>query len=60
MIEEGHGTALDRISAFQTGFTDGQAACAAIDLKKIEESRGDLPMVLKADDTGAVQTGDAQ
>jgi hypothetical protein len=59
LIEEGHGTALDRISAFQAGFTDGQAACAAIDLKKIEENRGDLPMVLKVDDSGAMHTGDA-
>jgi hypothetical protein len=59
VIGPGHGTALDRISAFQTGFTDSQAACAAINFKTIEESRGDLLMVLTADDTGATQTGDA-
>lgn len=59
MIEEGHGTALDRISAFQTGFVDGPAACAAIDLEKIEESRGNLPIVLTVDDNGTIQTGDA-
>jgi predicted metalloprotease len=59
MIEEGHGTALDRISAFQTGFVDGPAACAAMDLESIENSRGDLPMVRQVEDSGAMQTGDA-
>jgi len=60
LVEEGHGTALDRISAFQMGFTTGASACAAIDLDEIEQRRGDLPMVLKTDDsTGALQTGEA-
>lgn len=47
MVHEGHGNALDRISAFQTGFIDGVAACAAIDLAQIEASRGDMPMILE-------------
>ena len=30
-IATGHGTALDRVSAFQMGFVTGTDACAAID-----------------------------
>lgn len=51
MVEEGHGTALDRIAAFQTGFVDGIQACAAIDLAQIEASRADLPLILGDDQT---------
>lgn len=51
MIEEGHGTALDRISAFQTGFVDGIPACAKIDMDSIEANRGDLPMLLESRDS---------
>ena len=56
MVEEGHGTALDRVAAFQTGFVDGVDMCARIDLESIENNRGDLPLVL---DTDAGQTGEA-
>jgi len=60
LVEEGHGTALDRVSAFQMGFINGASACAAIDLDEIETRRGDLPLVLQTDDaTGALQTGEA-
>ncbi|MGV0714549.1 neutral zinc metallopeptidase [Mycolicibacterium sp. XJ662] len=59
MVEGGHGTALDRVSAFQTGFVDGLSACAAIDLDSVEQSRSDLPIMLDVDDTGAMQTGEA-
>ena len=38
-----HGSAFERVSAFQFGFTDGAAACAAIDMKEIGQRRGDLP-----------------
>ncbi|RDH74149.1 peptidase [Mycolicibacterium moriokaense] len=38
-----HGTALDRVSAFQTGFDVGADGCAAIDSAEIEKRRGDLP-----------------
>ena len=55
MLEEGHGTALDRVSAFQMGFVGGASECAAIDLAEIEERRGDLPMVLPLDQGGDVQ-----
>ena len=50
--EEEHGSAFERISAFQFGFTDGASACAAIDLKEIGQRRGDLPVMLPEDQTG--------
>ncbi len=59
MLEVGHGTAVDRVSAFQTGFITGVDACAAIDLREIEQRRGDLPMALQEDVGGAVETGEA-
>lgn len=59
MLESGHGTALDRVSAFQIGFASGSGACAAIDLREIEERRGDLPMELRENKSGAVETGEA-
>ena len=58
MLEEGHGTALDRVSAFQMGFVGGASECAKIDLDEIEERRGDLPMALPLDATGDVQSGE--
>jgi predicted metalloprotease len=47
-----HGTAFERLSAFQFGFTDGPSACAAIDLREIGQRRGDLPVLLPEDQTG--------
>ena len=38
-----HGTALDRVSAFQIGFDVGTDGCAAMDSAEIEERRGNLP-----------------
>ena len=38
-----HGTALDRVSAFQTGFDVGADGCAAIDSAEIQQRRGNLP-----------------
>jgi predicted metalloprotease len=58
MLEEGHGTALDRVSAFQMGFVGGPSECAKIDLAEIEERRGDLPMELPLDQGGDVQSGE--
>ncbi len=55
---EGHGTALDRTRAFQQGFVDGTASCAAIDLPSIEQQRGDLPILLQQDSVGDVQSGE--
>jgi predicted metalloprotease len=47
-----HGSAFERISAFQFGFTDGATACAAIDAKEVAQRRGDLPTELQEDQTG--------
>jgi predicted metalloprotease len=50
--EDEHGSAFERVSAFQFGFTDGATACAAIDLEEINQRRGDLPLMLPDDQTG--------
>jgi predicted metalloprotease len=47
-----HGSAFERVSAFQFGFTDGASSCAAIDLKEIGQRRGNLPVLLPEDQTG--------
>lgn len=47
-----HGSAFERVSAFQFGFTDGPESCAAIDLREIGQRRGDLPILLPEDQTG--------
>ncbi len=47
-----HGSAFERISAFQFGFTDGAAACTAITLKEIKQRRGELPVALAVDQSG--------
>lgn len=47
-----HGSAFERVSAFQFGFTEGAAACAAIDVKEIDQRRGDLPVLLPGHQTG--------
>ncbi|MGV0746057.1 neutral zinc metallopeptidase [Mycolicibacterium sp. XJ870] len=47
-----HGSAFERVSAFQFGFTDGASACAAIDVKEISQRRGELPVLLPEDQTG--------
>lgn len=47
-----HGSAFERISAFQFGFTDGAASCASINVKEIRERRGELPVQLQGDETG--------
>ncbi len=47
-----HGSAFERISAFQFGFTDGAASCIAIDKEEVEKRRGDLPVALTQDTTG--------
>lgn len=47
-----HGSAFERISAFQFGFTDGPAACAAIDGKEINQRRGELPVLLPENQSG--------
>lgn len=56
--EDGHGTALDRVSAVQMGFTSGASECARIDMDEIEARRGDLPIALPVDDYGDGQSGE--
>jgi predicted metalloprotease len=59
MVEDGHGTALDRVGAFQIGFDEGAPRCAKIDIDDLNARRGDLPMALQRDAQGRVQSGDA-
>lgn len=54
-----HGTAFERISAFQFGFTDGAAACAAINIKEIKQRRGELPVELPTDQSGELPVTEA-
>ncbi|MDT5081375.1 MAG: hypothetical protein QOJ80_6012 [Mycobacterium sp.] len=50
-----HGSAFERVSAFQFGFTDGASSCAAIDQAEIDQRRGDLPVLLRERETGEVE-----
>jgi len=45
-----HGSAFERVTAMQIGFTDGVAACAQIDAAEIESRRADLPQYIEGDD----------
>jgi predicted metalloprotease len=56
--DDEHGSALDRISAFQMGFIDGASACATINKQEIEQRRGDLPTALRTDNSGDPETGE--
>lgn len=58
--DDEHGSALDRVSAFQMGFVTGTPACAAINKAEVEQRRGDLPTALRVDTTGAPETGEVQ
>jgi predicted metalloprotease len=58
MLDHGHGTAVDRIAAFQMGFVAGATACAAIDIDDVDKRRGELPMYLD-DENGPRQTREA-
>ncbi|HUH68075.1 MAG TPA: neutral zinc metallopeptidase [Mycobacterium sp.] len=56
--DDEHGSALDRISAFQMGFLSGTPACAGINMQEIEQRRGDLPTALRVDTNGNPETGE--
>jgi predicted metalloprotease len=56
--EDEHGSALDRIGAFQMGFINGASACAGIDKQEILQRRGDLPTALQAGPYGDPETGE--
>ncbi len=47
-----HGSAFERVSAFQIGFTDGVQGCKSIDMREIGQRRGDLPVLLPEDHSG--------
>ncbi len=55
---DAHGSALDRVSAFQMGFITGDVACAGINMTEIEKRRGDLPTSLRVDRRGESETGE--
>jgi predicted metalloprotease len=55
-----HGSALDRVSAFQMGFMSGAAACKGINKQEIEQRRGDLPQLLRTDTSGDTESGDVE
>ncbi|TPG35136.1 peptidase [Mycolicibacterium hodleri] len=59
-LEQGHGTALDRISAFQMGFTSGASECGKIDMDEITQRRGDLPLTLPEEGSGDPASGDVE
>ncbi|MET0453410.1 MAG: neutral zinc metallopeptidase [Mycobacterium sp.] len=48
--DDAHGSALDRVSAFQMGFSGGADQCAAIDVEEIGRRQGDLPLSLSDED----------
>lgn len=56
--DDEHGSALDRISAFQMGFISGASACSGINAKEIQQRRGDLPTKLQRDTSGDPETGE--
>ncbi|MGW0162843.1 neutral zinc metallopeptidase [Mycobacterium sp. NPDC003323] len=56
---DAHGSALDRISAFQIGFAGNADQCAAIDMAEITERQGDLPQFLSYDSYGDPSAGDS-
>lgn len=57
--EDAHGSALERVSAFQMGFAGSADQCVAIDETEIEERRGDLPQYVSTDDYGDAESVDA-
>lgn len=51
--ESVHGSAFERVTAVQIGFTDGAESCTAIDENEIDSRRADLPQKFSdADDDG--------
>ena len=45
---DSHGSAFDRVSAFQRGFVDGAGQCTRIDMAEITQRRGGVPADLPA------------
>ncbi|MDV3205940.1 MAG: metallopeptidase, partial [Rhodococcus ruber] len=47
-----HGSAFERVTAFQIGFTDGAVSCTRIDTAELEPRRADLPQFFHSSDHG--------
>ncbi|MCM6776145.1 metallopeptidase [Nocardia sp. CDC159] len=47
-----HGSAFERVTAVQIGFTDGPKACKSIDMKDINRRRKNLPEGMRTDTGG--------
>ena len=60
MTRNPHGSALDRVGAFQIGFDSGAEACAKIDMNGIEQRRDGLPQSLQVDPEGTVESGQSE
>jgi len=50
-----HGSAFERVTAVQIGFTDGVAGCPRIDADEIETRRADLPQYFDGSDDGELE-----
>jgi hypothetical protein len=56
--DEAHGTALDRITAFQEGFDNGVATCADIDMAEIKRRQDGLPKGFDYDSMASARSGE--
>lgn len=54
-----HGSAFERVSAFQFGFTDGAESCKSITMSEVTQRRGDLPVDLPSDQSGELPVTEA-
>ncbi|MGV0994200.1 MAG: neutral zinc metallopeptidase [Mycobacterium sp.] len=54
-----HGSAFERISAFQFGFTEGTGSCTGINIQEIKQRRGDLPVELPSNQSGELPVTEA-
>ena len=54
---QAHGSALDRIGAFQVGFDEGVEGCAGIDVSEINQRHIDLALPPQVDSEGEVTAG---
>jgi predicted metalloprotease len=55
---DAHGSALDRVGAFQEGFDGDPSTCAAIDMKEIDRRRKGLPKALLFYPVGDFEAGE--
>ncbi|MQY25064.1 neutral zinc metallopeptidase [Nocardia aurantia] len=50
-----HGSAFERVTAVQIGFTDGPKSCKAIDVRDVNRRRKNLPQNFGVDDSGETE-----